>query len=70
MGQGGAAALGAFPASAAGSPAEPPVVAKAATNDGLSGHDQQLLAEARSTGQKTVTVIMMADPGKTGSLGT
>jgi len=65
----GVAALGAIPASAADTPPEPPVVAKAATNEGLSGHDQQLLSEARSTKQKTVTVILMADKGKTSSLG-
>src|SRR4051794_6153023 len=64
----GVAALGAVPASAAQNPPEPPAVAKAATNAGLSGHDQQLLAEARSAKRKRVTVILLADKGKTSSL--
>jgi subtilisin family serine protease len=65
----GLAALGVIPASAADDPTDVPVVAKAASG-GLSGHDQSLLTEARSTQQKTVTVIMMADEGKTSSLET
>jgi subtilisin family serine protease len=65
----GAAGFGALPATAADTPTDPPVVEKAA-NDGLSGHDQQLLSEARSAKQKTVTVLLLADSGKTDSLET
>jgi hypothetical protein len=64
------AALGAIPATAADSPSAPPVVVKAATGGGLSGHDQQLLSRARSAKEKTVTVILIADKGRTSSLGT
>jgi subtilisin family serine protease len=65
----GVAAIGVIPASAADDPPSPPVVAKAAS-DGLSGHDQSLLSEARAAKEKTVTVIMIADKGQTSSLGT
>jgi subtilisin family serine protease len=54
-------------------PAPAPVPApdqapKAATDDGLSGHDQQLLTQARAGHQKTVTLILIAGPGQTGQL--
>ena len=66
----GAASIGTVPASAADTPpTEPPVVAKVATNPGLSGHDQQLLSEARSARKKTVIVILMADKGQVGNVG-
>jgi subtilisin family serine protease len=66
----GAASIGIVPATAAGAPpTEPPVVAKVATSPGLSGHDQQLLSEARSARKKTVTVILMADKGQGGTVG-
>jgi hypothetical protein len=65
----GSAALGAVSATAADSPTDQPVVAKAATNVGLSGHDEELLTAARSAKEKTVTVILVADAGQTSSLG-
>jgi subtilisin family serine protease len=53
----------------ASTPAPAPApVAKVATDDGLSGHDQQLLSAARAGHAKTVTVILIADQGQTGSL--
>lgn len=65
----GVASTAAVPARAVDNPAEPLVAAKVAINEGLSGHDQQLLSQARSAKKKTVTVILMADKGKTGSVG-
>jgi subtilisin family serine protease len=64
----GAVSLGAVPASAVDDIPAPPAPAKAAPGASLSGHDQQLLTEARSAKEKTVTVILMADQGKTASV--